>query len=357
MGVEITDDNFHAIVRRLVTDDRKVKRGVNMQQLPSKGDGVLIRNCFVPAPGHVFIGADLSSIEPRIQAHIMYTQYGDNSFRQIFVEERDLYVEAAISSFGYPREYCVDGAYDPTGTFKPRSLAKTGVLAKSYGQTPQAFAKKMGVSIDVAEDFFANFDRSFPSFTQMVADIRQFMRDHGYVETLFWRKRRFPDYKRVAAEAARNEERLMRLYTQRKQLRSKTVLTARDHERLDAIQADIDVLADKRGLVGYWERAAFNAVIQGTGADILKQIGNAMRAVCKQRGWEFNASIHDEIKISVPVADCTSETVELVRAIMTETATLSVPLKTDLVIETAWMREYKPDQWDFARSCPKENND
>lgn len=349
----VTDANYHAIVRKLITDERKVPKGTNLQNMPSKGGGVLVRNQFVPRVGFTFVGADLGQIEPRIMAHIMYTKYGDNSMRQIFVDGTDLYTTMAMMTFGLAEEYCVDKAYDPTGTFKPRSLMKTGVLAVSYDQSPKSFAKKMNVTDDVAAMFFENFDRTFPSFKTMVAEIRGFMKRHGYVETLFHRKRRFPDYASVAAAQQRNEQRLIRLYTERKQLNAKTTLSPRDAQRLVAVQDEIDILAEKRGLIGYWERAAFNAVIQGTGADILKMNGNRNTRICKERGWEFNASIHDEIKNSVPNADLTPDTIALIDDIMTETVELSVPLVTDIVIEPRWMREFSVDEWDFAVCRPK----
>lgn len=169
----ITDENYHDIVRKLINSSEKVPKGVNMQNLPAKGSGVRVRNCFIPREGFTFVGADLGSIEPRIQSHIMYIRYGDNSFRQIFLDKKDLYTTMAIMTFGLEEKYCVDKAYDPTGTFQPRDLMKTGVLAKSYGQTPQAFSKKMGVSMEIATYFFESFDKSFPSFTTMVSDIRE----------------------------------------------------------------------------------------------------------------------------------------------------------------------------------------
>jgi DNA polymerase-1 len=350
MTVAVTDANYHAIVRKLIADDRKVSRGLNAQNLPSKGEGNRVRNCFVPKRGYTFIGADLGQIEPRIQAHIMYERYGDNSMRQIFVNGVDLYTTMAMMTFGLAEEYCRDKAYDPTGSFQPRKMMKTGVLAVSYDQSVKSFAKKMNVSDEVAAMFFENFDRTFPSFKTMVADIREFMRKNGYVETLFGRKRRFPDYKAVAAEVAKNERRLSQLYGERKRLREQGAKAA---GKLAEVQRQIDALADKRGLVGYWERAAFNAVIQGTGADILKMNGNRMARICKERGWELNASIHDELLISVPNEQLTPETIELVNDVMTRTVSLSVPLITDIVIMRRWMDEVKPEDWDFENCRPK----
>jgi len=352
MPLTITDVNYHAIVRKLIADERKVPKGTNLQNMPSKGAGNRVRNQFVPRPGFTFVGADLGQIEPRVQSHIMYTKYGDNSMRQIFIDNTGYYETMAMMTFGLPREYCVDKAYDPTGTFKPRAMMKTGALAVSYDQSVKAFAKKMSVSDEVAEMFFESFDRAFPSFRPMVADIREFMRKHGYVETLFGRKRRFPDYKSVAATQSKNEQRLIRLYTERKALRNITKPSPRDEQRLLAVQDEIDILATKRGLIGYWERAAFNAVIQGTGADILKRIGIRIAQICRERGWEFNASIHDEIIVSVPDDQVTPETIALINDVMTKTTELSVPLTTDIVIQKRWMQEFAPDEWDYENSRP-----
>lgn len=352
MSLMITDTNYHAIVRKLIADNRKVRRGQNLQNMPSKGAGNRVRNQFRPREGYTFVGADLGQIEPRIQAHIMYTKYNDNSMRQIFIDDSGYYETMAMMTFNLPREYCVDKAYDPTGKFKPRSMMKTGVLAVSYDQSPASFAKKMQVTPDVAEMFFESFNRSFPGFKPMVTDIRDFMRKYGYVETLFGRKRRFPDYKRVAAAASKNEQRLIRLYTERKQLRNKTKPTEAEKRRLTVLQDEIDKISEDRGNVGYWERAAFNAVIQGTGADVLKRIGIRIAQICRERGWEFNASIHDEVIVSIPDDQMTPETITLINDVMTKTSELSVPLTTDIAIQKRWMMEFSPDEWDYVNNRP-----
>lgn len=353
MGLVVTDSNYHDIVKKLIsTDTKAVSKGSNLQNIPARGDGIRVRAAFKPPKGWVYAAADLSQIEPRIQAHIMYTRYADNSLRQIFLDRRDLYTTMAMLVFNLPEKYCLDKAYDPTGSFQPRKMMKQGVLAKSYGQTPKAFARNMNVSLDVAEMFFEKFDVSFPSFVTMVRDIQNFMKKNGYVETLYGRKRRFPEYKMVAREVAKNERKLSELYLERSKINKKLVKTSKDLARLNEINKMIEPLAEKKGLLGYWERAAFNAVIQGTGADILKMNLIRLKEVCEERGWELNASIHDEVKISLPVSELTREVTDLVTECMTQTATLSLPLKSDTVIETAWMYEYSPDEWDFENHRP-----
>ncbi|MDT2278134.1 hypothetical protein [Paenibacillus larvae] len=81
-------------------------------------------------------------MEPRIMAHIMHTKYGDNSMRQIFMDGVDLYTTGAMQTFGLEEKYCLDEAYDPTRTFRPRKLMKTGQLAVSYDQSPKFFCKE-----------------------------------------------------------------------------------------------------------------------------------------------------------------------------------------------------------------------
>lgn len=354
MRVKVNDDNYHAIVKKLISNNTKeLGKGSNLQNIPSKGDGERVRRTFKPAEGWFFIGSDLGQIEPRIMAHIMYVRYNDNSMRDIFIRGVDLYTTMAIKVFGFDEKYCVDKAYDPTGRFQPRKMMKTGVLAKSYDQNPESFARNMGVSIDVAHRFYEDFDEAFPSFSKMVRDIREGMKKTGYVETIFGRKRRFPDYKRVAAEVKRNERKLMQLYIERSNIRKKKNQTKKDHDRLEILEEKIKPLADNRALVAYWERAAFNAVIQGSGADILKKNTIALKDECIENDWELNASIHDEVKISVPRIDLTPETIEIMRRCMTQTVILSVPLVTDSVIEREWMDETAPEDWDFENACPK----
>jgi DNA polymerase I len=359
MSVIVTDQNYHAIVKKLITNDEKVSKGSNLQNIPARGDGERVRRAFKPpvkdGEQWFFISSDLGQIEPRIMAHIMYDRYNDNSMRQIFVDGVDLYSTMAMMTFNLSAEYCTDKAYDPTGTFKPRAMMKTGVLAVSYDQKPDAFAMKMGVSTDVAHMFFEEYDRAFPSFKQMVKDIREEMAVKGYSETIYGRKRRFPQYAAWKAESERNEAKLMGFYRERKKLRMKAVKTAADFKRLDTLEEMIAPLAEMRNMVSYWERASFNSVIQGTGADVLKKNMIAIKDACMLRNWELNATIHDEVKVAVPKRDLTEESVQIINDCMTKTCgkDLTVPLISDTVIEPCWSDEYKPKDWDFANACPK----
>lgn len=363
IGNLVTDANRFDIARKLVLDSSKKTKGTNLQNIPSRTkEGIAIRKSMVPPEGFLFLGADLSQAEPRVQAHIMYTKYNDNSLRQIFLDGKDLYTTMAVLAFDLPEDYCRDnGWFDPVtktggadkshapGTaFFPRKMMKQGVLAMSYQQTAKRFAETMNVTLEVAQLVFDKFNESFPAFDLMVKDTIEFMKTHGYVETLFGRKRRFPEYQKVAKQAKENEEKFMKLYRERKK--------CKDKARLDKIEIELSILKKPRARLAAMEREAFNAVIQGSAtSDIIKLNGIKMAQLCKERGWKMPASIHDEIIIEVPIKDVTRENMELFSEIMTKTVPdwFSVPLKSDTVIMSRWMVEYSGDQWDFENCRPK----
>src|SRR5690606_1978601 len=131
-----------------------------------------------------------------------WTKYNDNSLRQIFLDEKDLYTTMAQLAFNLPYECCLDGVwYDPVSgkygsttlrpstAYEPRKMMKQGTLALGYQQTVKRFAETMEVTVEVAQMVFDKFDVSFPSFKTMVQDSIDFMKKYGYVETLFGRKR------------------------------------------------------------------------------------------------------------------------------------------------------------------------
>jgi DNA polymerase-1 len=303
-------------------------KGTNLQNISSKGEGVLIRRCFMPDDGWIFISSDLSQIEPRIIATILSDRYGDHSMRDMYIQGVDLYTTSAMRTFGFAEEYCVDGAYDPTHSFKPRKLMKQGVLSYLYGSSARSFARAMKVSDEVAEQFFDGMITAFPGLQDFRDDIlTRLLRDGNVAasETLFGRKRRFPTYRNDYAE-------LQKL--------GRFAQTPRRRELW--------------GRCAKVQRQAVNAVVQGSAADCLKQIMIAMHRLCVQNGYKLHASIHDELMISVPLSELSPELIAEIDRIMTQTVTFSTPLKCDTVIQPRWMEEYRAEEWDFARQRPKD---
>lgn len=361
-----------------------VKKGFNSQQLPSKGG---IREGFLPDDGWVFVGADESQIEPRVIAHILYTQYGDDSMKRLYDGGADLYTTMAMQTFGLEREYCVDKSYDPTGTFQPRKVMKTGLLAALYGQSPKSFARVVNVSEDVAKAFFDGLNKSFPGLKRFREDtISRLMKlgNIAFSETEYGHKRRYPTYRSIKAELTKLEKACYKsgcdiLREKRPKARVRdgveddtlgrihdkivagTPLS--DEEREDVTRYGLYCRHQKskedfwtwRKTVSAVEREAVNHRIQGTAAGIIKLVMIEIDAWCIRNGFKFHLTAHDEIKVSVPLNRLTSDLVDEVDRIMTQTVTLTVPLKSDCVIERRWMQEVAPDDWDFEKQQPKED--
>lgn len=359
-------------------------KGMNIQNIPSRTeDGVKVRMAFIPHDGWLFISSDLSQIEPRCIAHILYSKFGDPSMKDIYDAGVDLYTTMAMKVFNLDEQYCVDGAYDPTGTFKPRKLMKEGVLAYLYGQSEESFARRMGVSLDVARQFFQNMEAKFPGLKPMKRWILDGLMTRGKVafsETLDGGKRRYPGYREAKRELMALEERCFRdgldIYRNGGP-RGRTEEEQREiAERVERVRKGNITESDREAIIRtglYWrhkdkkdrfwelrrfvsdvERAAVNHVIQGSSAHALKRIIIRLFNVCQQRGWRFITSIHDEVWLEVPKEDVTEETLDIIEDCMTNTVKWTVPIKCDTVIQPRWMEEYRRHEWDFERGCPKD---
>jgi DNA polymerase-1 len=282
--------------------------------------------------------------------------------KRIYDAGVDLYSTMAQETFKLSPEYCVDGAYDPTHTYQPRKLMKTGVLAYLYGQSPKSFAMKMHVSDGVAMQFFEGMATAFPGLAPLRDAILHDLRTKGniaYSETEFGHKRRYPEYRAMYAELQSLEKDGRNRYWRLKALEKKAMsltdkLTADEEREFALLKAKEARRRELWGKCSAIERAAINhATGQGNGAQTLKKVIIRLKRECKQRGWKYHASIHDEIWCSLPKHDVTPENIALINDIMTNTVKLAVPLKCDTVIANRWMVEYKPDEWDFAACAPK----
>jgi DNA polymerase I-like protein with 3'-5' exonuclease and polymerase domains len=245
---------------------------------------------------------------------------------------------------------------------------------------------------------------SFPGLKPFKAWVYDSLAHRGKIafsETLWGRKRRYPAYREELAENTKLErechERGMDVY-RRGGPRGRTdeekaeiaarverfnagTLTEEDREAITRIglyfhkvivrkrNGDIDEEATAEATRAYRERfwqlrksvsevrrQAVNHVIQGSAADILKQIVIRLFWTCwerRERGWRFLFSIHDEVFTEIPRVDVTEATLDLIDDIMTKTVTLSVPLKADSVVSPRWMQEYRRHEWDFSACAPK----
>lgn len=346
----VTDDNYLDTMRKLVEcAEKSVAKGTNLQNIPARTkEGERVRMTFKPPAGHTFLGSDLSSIEPRLQAHKMAVEHGDEIFADMYRKGLDPYVEFASIMFEVDRDLCFEKAYKNGLTTVPyRKLTKDMFLAKGYGQAEDQFVKtavKRGVTPEQAKSAYGKFDEILPGFSTMVNASFEHLRKHGWTATLWGQKRRFPEYRK-------NWQRLKHLMWLAEITDKNDPLLAKKAGRLKSLRDEFWQLIR---LTGRDERAAFNHEIQGSGANVLKLcMIRSYYELTVARGWEFTLTLHDEQKHAAPTDQITEETVALYTDIMTNTATFACPLDCDTVIETQWMNEVRPSDWDFEKGRPK----
>lgn len=352
---EITDENYLDQMRVLVDADKKTEKGRNIQNIPSRTEkGQRVRMAFKPPVGHTFIGSDLSSIEPRIQAHRMATEFGDEIFAEMYRKGLDPYVEFSAILFEVSRDICTEKYYKTVkGTADEvpayRKAMKQMFLAIGYGQAFDMFYKGVipfGISEEQALVAYKKFDEILPGFKGMVEATFAHLRKHGWTATIFKQKRRFPGY-------VEKYKRLCQL------MRKCEIVDKNDPELGKKTNKlpwkDRSEFWDLMRFTGGCERAAFNHTIQGSGANILQLCMIRVYYECViERNWEFSLTLHDELKAAIPNEQLTPEAPKLFDDIMTNTFHLVLPLECDTVIETEWMAEYSPSDWDFENCKPKE---
>ncbi len=254
----------------------------NLQNIPVRtAEGRRIREAFIAPPGHVIVSADYSQIELRIMAHLS----GDPALVKAFHEGADIHRATAADIFGVP---VADVTTDQ------RRYIKAVNFGLIYGMGAFGLAQQLGIERGAAQQFIDQYFQKYPGVATYMQATREFAREHGYVETVFGRRLWLPDIK--AAGGPR---------------------------RAGA------------------ERAAINAPMQGTAADLVKL---AMIAV---RDWIRNAGlatklvlqVHDELVLEVPESELAGVKRELPLR-MTGIAGLSVPLVVDVGAGPNWERAH-----------------
>ncbi len=244
----------------------------NLQNIPIRTEmGAEIRRGFVPQEGHVFFSADYSQIELRILAH--YSE--DPAFVEAFRQGEDIHRQTAALIFGVPRE-------DVTREMRDR--AKTVNFAVIYGIGAFSLGNRLGISNAEGKQFIDAYFERFPGVRAYLDRQIELARAQGFVETLTGRRRYIPE------------------------------ITARNF----SVRA-------------FGERAATNAPIQGSSADIIKM---AMIDIHRElKKGELRAKmllqVHDELLFEVP-----REQVDDLRAMVKARMEGAIELKVPLLVET-----------------------
>lgn len=250
----------------------------NLQNIPIRTeDGRRIRRAFVAPPGRKLVACDYSQIELRIMAHLS----GDPGLVGAFASGVDVHRATAAEVFGRKLE-------EVTGN--ERRAAKAINFGLMYGMSAFGLARQLSIGRGEAQDYIALYFSRYPGVRDYMEATRRQARDKGYVETVFGR----------------------RLY-------------------LDYINAGSQ--SQRAGA----ERAAINAPMQGTAADIIK------RAMVSVDRWLSSHAeralmilqVHDELVFEVD-ADFVDPLIGQVRTLMAGAATLAVPLEVDCGVGDNW---------------------
>jgi len=249
----------------------------NLQNIPVRTEeGRRIRQAFIAPPGWLVMAADYSQIELRIMAHLS----GDEGLLRAFREGGDVHRATAAEVFGLPPEEVSNNQ---------RRAAKAINFGLMYGMSAFGLARQLGVDRGEASDYMARYFSRYPGVRAFMDATRDQAHRDGYVETIFGR----------------------RLYLENLQSRNQ---------------------AHRAGA----ERAAVNAPMQGSAADIIKRAMIAMSTWLHGRNdAHMLMQVHDELVFEVH-----ADAVEMVRAAVIErmsgAAELAVPLLVDVGVGANW---------------------
>ncbi len=251
----------------------------NLQNIPIRRElGRDIRRGFIPRKGWTLLAADYSQIELRLLAHLS----GDPAFVQAFQSGGDIHRQTAALIFDVPLAEV---------TSEMRGRAKTINFATIYGQGPHALSRQLKISHAEAKEFIERYFERFVRVREFLDGTVEYARQHGYVETIFKRRRYIPELR----------------------------------DRNFNIRA-------------FGERTAANSPIQGSAADLIKMAMIQIRDRLLSEGLSARMllQVHDELVFEVPGPELEVVT-ELVTREMEHAATLSVPLLVEVGTGKNWL--------------------
>jgi len=250
----------------------------NLQNIPvQSAEGRRIRSAFIADPECLLISADYSQIELRLLAHMS----GDDNLIKAFHDGVDIHARTARELLGLPAGVEVPPA--------ERRIGKTLNFGMIYGMSGFRLARELGIPVHVANEYIERYFNNYPRVKEFFARVEHEAEAKGYVTTAFGRKRRI---------------------------------------------ADIDTTGRDRGFV---MRAALNAPIQGTAADLIKM---AMVRIDRELGAagapvRMILQIHDELVFEAAAPWC-ERAVALIRREMEQVVALAVPLSVDVGWGRTW---------------------
>jgi len=250
----------------------------NLQNIPIRTpEGRRVREAFVAPQGHVIASADYSQIELRIMAHIS----GDAALLKAFHDGMDVHRATAAEVFGLPPEQV---------SSEQRRYAKVINFGLIYGMSSYGLARALTIDNTAAKNYIERYFQRFAGVKAYMDETRASAKERGYVETVFGRRLYLPE-----------------------------------------------INSPNGPRRGGAERAAINAPMQGTAADLIKLSMNAIQRVldAEQRGTKMIMQVHDELVFEVPDAEVDWARAEVPR-LMAGVADLRVPLLAEMGVGPNW---------------------
>ena len=250
----------------------------NLQNIPIRTpEGRRVREAFVASAGSVIASADYSQIELRIMAHIS----GDTALLKAFHEGIDVHRATAAEVFGVPVEQVLP---------EQRRYAKVINFGLIYGMSAYGLARNLGIDNTAAKNYITRYFDRYPGVKQYMDETRLEAKSKGYVQTVMGRRLYLPE-----------------------------INSPNGQRRAGA------------------ERAAINAPMQGTAADLIKLSMVAVQQVldAEQRGTKMIMQVHDELVFEVPLHEVEWLKVEIPR-LMAGVADLKVPLLAEVGVGDNW---------------------
>jgi DNA polymerase-1 len=250
----------------------------NLQNIPIRTEeGRQIRKAFVPREdGYILLAADYSQIELRLMAHVT----DDQSFIEAFKKGEDIHRRTAAEVFGVPLDE-VDADM--------RRVAKTANFAVIYGVTAFGLSQQTEMNVTEAQDFINTYFERYPGITKYMEETKEFARQHGYVATMYGRRRYLNEIN------DKNRQRRM-----------------------------------------FAERMAINSPIQGAAADIIKLAMIQIHKEMLGMKSKMILQVHDELVFDIKKSEL-EKVKGIVRDGMEKVAKLKVPLVADIGVGENWL--------------------
>ena len=257
----------------------------NLQNIPIRtGEGRKIRAAFIATPGYKLVSADYSQIELRVLAHVADIP----QLRQAFADGVDIHAMTASEMFGVP----VEGM--PAEVRRRAKAINFGII---YGISAFGLANQLSIERSEAGDYIKRYFERFPGIRDYMDSTKAFARENGYVETIFGRRAHYPEIK-----------------------------------------------SSNPSVRAFNERAAINAPIQGSAADIIRRAMIKMEPALETSGLSARMllQVHDELVFEVEETEV-ERTLPVVVEVMENAAMPALAMKVPLRVDAR-----AADNWDEA---------